>query len=134
MREASAAETGSVVRLMLDGGSNVHLMKHELLLKAGEVSPASFDVLGIGGATEVSDEIAVTVRFKGVGGTVSPPMHLNGAHAPGCRRDLLSESMLWDECGVRVLKEPVMQLLWDGGAAALQRENGLYFVDAVVSC
>ena len=61
-------------------------------------------------------------------------MHLNAAHAPGCRRDLLSESLLWDECGVRVLKEPVMRLLWEGGEAEIQRENGLYFVEAMVRC
>ena len=111
----------------------MHLFRNELLLRGGVVSPAAFEVLGIGGATEVSDELSVTVRFCGVGGQPSPPMHLNGAHAPNCRRDLLSESLLWDECGVRVLKEPVMRLLWEGGEAELRRENGLYFVEAMVS-
>ena len=40
--------------------------------------------------------------------------------------------MGWDDCGVRVLKEPVMRLLWDGGEAELLRENGLYFANVVV--
>ena len=81
----------------------------------------------------MDSELAVGFGHLGIAHRQSGLESRRDDQRPDLDRDLLSESLLWDECGVRVLKEPVMCVLWEGGEAELQRENGLYFVEAVVS-
>ena len=55
---------------------------------------------------------------------------INANYGPGARRNVISESSLWDVCRARVLKEPDMFIHFtvSGRRVRIMRRGGLYFM------
>ena len=128
---ASVEPSGRVVvHVLVDGGANTCLMGSPLLIAASEKRPANVSIAGVWDAAAPSITEAGTVRL-------ALPLIDGGEHrfdfeapiAPLSRRDIWSESVMYDIMAARVLKEPIMRIeLSDGAAAPLYRADGLYFV------
>ena len=92
-----------------------------------KVEVAPYSIKGIAGDTAVTHEVSVSAILEGAVGR-TPIINISGAHHPGARRNIISESLLYDECRLSVLKEPHMRIVWRGGEAPIYRRDGLYFV------
>ena len=59
---------------------------------------------------------------------------LDACFVPSARRNVISESYMWDKFGASVRKEPFMDMSFGNGIKVpLKRRNGLYFVDLYVN-
>ena len=126
-REAMNAERMAWVEVLLDGGSNANLFIDGAFVDHGvAVRVPSYTIAGIAGAAEITHEISISVFIEGATGRV-PTVNIHGAHRPGGRRNIISESLLYDECRLSVMKEPHMKIVWRGGEAPIYRRDGLYF-------
>ena len=121
---------GVIVSFMLDRGSNVVLFKDEAISQMAVVeSNVPEDVVGVWQASASS--IGRTLRARFLLG--SHVIELSGGEAPTARRNIISESVLWDLLGWTVLGEPYMYIqTHQGSRLPITRVNGLYFVKATL--
>jgi len=142
MRHALAMERGllisetprdaspSSVTFVLDRGSNAVLFASDVLRRRGTVvSDVAEVVRGAwkGAVAHVGRQVRVRLRFGPL------VVELEGGDAPDSRRDILSESVLWDTLSWTVLGEPYMHIETPCGAKLpIVRVDGLYFVTAEV--
>ena len=59
-----------------------------------------------------------------------PPLEISGPFNEKARRNILSESVMYDDYGARMLKEPVMRVVFNDSDDYIRitRRNGLYFI------
>ena len=132
-KTASRALTSKRVMIMLDGGSNTNMAATmpSLLQHATVTSTAPESITGVwqqsGNVVNKAAELDLVVAGANDGADVEVRgiRMLISQHA---RRNILSESSMWDTHRWRVLKEPVMRVDTPGGSLKLERINGLYFV------
>ena len=115
------------VEVLLDGGANVNIFREPEALACGHVMrERGIRVMGIGAGAGSDIESMVRVNMLWDGAAMS----LMGGYSPNARRTIVSESYLWDNHKARVLKEPVMRVVFESGSSVgVRRHNGLYFVN-----
>ena len=121
----AASDAPIAIRFMLDGGSNCNLTcdARVLALTSFVACPGS-----IGG---IAQSLSYTGVVHGeVGFDIGPSSHsLAWLYTPGGTRNILSESVLLDEYGIRVDKDPACMVFPGGRRIPLIRANGLWYVD-----
>ena len=129
---ASDAEPAALlcVRFMIDGGSNCNLTCDRRIHALASFVSAPGTIGGIADSLPYTGISHARVAF---GGHQSPAFHsLAWLFTPNGKRNILSESVLLDDYGIQVPKEPPCMKFPDGRQVPLVRENGLWFVDVCV--
>ncbi|KAL1519245.1 hypothetical protein AB1Y20_003504 [Prymnesium parvum] len=120
--------------IMIDGGSNINLFNHKDVPILGTPIPgAPVQVSGWSDsvAQSVLANYRIDVQLKFDNGTMRR-VTTEVAYSEQGRRDILSESMMWDTHSWSVLKEPNMRIDTPLGSVPLIRLNGVYFVEALI--
>ena len=129
--EVNDAEEGDTAALeaMLDGGSNVNLFTSKLAMQHATFSTGEpRKVTGIFGQKgEGLKQFKLQIELTEAQGDST--MQIDGLFSEQGRRDILSESWLYDKYGARVLKEPVMKIKSPTFEAPIIRRGGHYFVE-----
>jgi len=115
-------------KFLVDGGSNTVLSSDKIISMRGVHSPLQTSIVGI---WNNNDTITTGVTFNVLFVGNAPSIELFGPYNASARRNVLSESYLWDTHKMQVLKEPVMRIVFHDSPELyldLFRENGLYFI------
>ena len=119
---------------LLDGGSNTNLIKAKKIFANSDVASINTSIVGVwnngGASTSINKQVTFAVELDGN----APPMIVSGPYNEDARRNILSESWLFDTYGARAFKEPVMKILFGDNDTFIDiyRRNGLYFVKGTV--
>lgn len=113
--------------MQVDGGSNCNMLacsEAASLSRVHRGAAASGTIGGIAGGLPYD---GVAVSSVSLGGN---PLTLAMLHTPVGDRNILSESVLWDEYGILAHKDDPPRLAFPcGSTLPMQRESGLFFTD-----
>ena len=127
---SNAASAPHRVRFMIDGGSNCNLTCDRRLHALASFIGAPGTIGGIANSLPYTGVSHARVAF---GDRRQPASHsLAWLFTPSGTRNILSESVLLDDYGIHVPKEPARMVFPDGSHIPLLRENGLWFADVHV--
>ena len=138
--EASTVEINSFagrasVEMLIDGGANMNLVQSPDIFAVAEVHKVKTSACqgAFEGMAAPMDSIVVFdghfPQFK-KGRTIT----FDACFVPSARRNVLSESYMWDKFGATVRKEPQMDISFgDDIKVPIKRRNGLYFADLFVT-
>ena len=133
--EVNSAQSGDSVQIQVDGGSNCCLTTDRSVAQIGDVlsaEPRSLKGVCAGVDGTIEAVVRVGLQMPAQDGETVTVGIVTGV-TPKARRDVLSESVIWDLWRGRVLKEPEMciKVQTTAGERRVQlvRRNGLYFIE-----
>ena len=117
------------VEFLIDGGANLNLVKDEAVRDASEVvaEVTNGDVMGVSlnASKNLVQQTIFTLLYHP--NLKSQSLQIEAGYAPSTRRNVMSESWMWDHFGAQTFKEPRMEIRFPQEEfVPIYRRNGLY--------